>query len=547
MNTIKKSTMVLLAVIVMIAALPTMTFTASAATSLSVFGGRDTLSMALFEGRTFQFDGVAHTTSLTWTSSDSSVVKIEEDGLVAKGIGTATVTAKTAGGLKDSVTVTVREPITIAASGTQQVFTNRDYPVRTFKFVPTKDYTYSFVHEDYVYMTTAILFDENGTAIAGDDDLYGIGFSFRKTLKAGQTYYLLTYCQNVEQLGSAYYRIEVHNWSSCVSGLEFESDQINACVGDVLLPELTAMSLSEQQLTFTCSPTQVASVDEYGYVYANGNGHAVLTVQDQFGNKDTVSLVIGSARRLECGANSMGEYSREVYYAAHVFEASVDDVFSIHSNGAGFIYAELYDNDGLLEYTEEVVYGDFYMAPNMKAGEMVVLYVQPLDSNRNIQILVEKDSQATTMDSKVAYPFERFGSEVIDGALYSVVYTHTPFMMQSDFGTATGALAQTVTYTFDKSTVVDYGSGMYAVTQAGMYTITARSAYGLTDTVNIKAIDYYSGDVNEDGQVNLRDALVLYQYTSSGKAYSQLALGEITGDNQINMRDVLLLYKTITE
>ena len=57
------------------------------------------------------------------------------------------------------------------------------------------------------------------------------------------------------------------------------------------------------------------------------------------------------------------------------------------------------------------------------------------------------------------------------------------------------------------------------------------------------------GDVDQNGTVNMRDAMVLYQFVSGAKddlASEQLAAGEVDGNTTLNMRDVMKLYQFVS-
>ena len=64
-----------------------------------------------------------------------------------------------------------------------------------------------------------------------------------------------------------------------------------------------------------------------------------------------------------------------------------------------------------------------------------------------------------------------------------------------------------------------------------------------------REVSIVKGDINLDGAVNMRDAMVLYQFVSGAKddlTSEQLAAGEVDGNTTLNMRDVMKLYQFVS-
>lgn len=126
--------------------------------------------------------------SVSWESSNPEVIEFDEGGKAyCKGVGTATITLTTSGGLTATEKIVVKDCDEIKASEEKSfmVLFESDY---RYKFVPevTGVYTFSFTRDSWVFYLDASLNDAQLNEIASLENYK----EFDCTLSAGKTYYL---------------------------------------------------------------------------------------------------------------------------------------------------------------------------------------------------------------------------------------------------------------------------------------------------------------------------------------------------------------------
>lgn len=129
---------------------------------------------------------------IRWTSSDSSIVKINQSGRVEFiKAGTATVTATTESGVTTSCVITVKDFPTIKVDETKNVTISDDAPISYFYFMPEEDGYYVFCSTNTVKDTYGYIYDSDMNRLAYDDDS-GTGRNFKAgyLMEGGVTYIL---------------------------------------------------------------------------------------------------------------------------------------------------------------------------------------------------------------------------------------------------------------------------------------------------------------------------------------------------------------------
>lgn len=164
-------------------------------------------SSTLLKGKTEQLTATvlptdASNRSVTWSSSNTSVVKVSSTGLVTyvgKGTATVTATAKDGSGIKASCTYTITDDygntigtaytVTLHSktSGGVDISGDVDY----FKFTPTSSGTY-IIYTTGSTDTKGYLYNASQTQLAYSDDasISGRNFALKYNLTAGATYYI---------------------------------------------------------------------------------------------------------------------------------------------------------------------------------------------------------------------------------------------------------------------------------------------------------------------------------------------------------------------
>ena len=92
----------------------------------------------------------------------------------------------------------------------------------------------------------------------------------------------------------------------------------------------------------------------------------------------------------------------------------------------------------------------------------------------------------------------------------------------------------TLSYTFSKEVTINEATGIYSGTVYQPYTGGSGGA--------VK-----KGDVTGEGQINMQDVLLIYQYfrgkTDLEKDVDKISAADVNGDDEVNMQDVLLVYQ----
>ena len=144
----------------------------------------------------------AITESITWSSTDSSIVSVNRYGeITLNAVGTATITATSENGLVFSCVVTVEDFETIEVGQEKDVVLDGDEAY--FYFTPDEDGYYSFYSYDNDHDTYGYILNSDMEIITSDDDGGdGNNFKVRYQLEAGVTYVLKARFYNTENSGS---------------------------------------------------------------------------------------------------------------------------------------------------------------------------------------------------------------------------------------------------------------------------------------------------------------------------------------------------------
>jgi len=148
---------------------------------------------------------------VAWTSSNESVVNVDEDGYITLGKpGTAVVTAISENNLTASTSIEVLAPGTIVLNEEKTLSIEADAGIGMYEFVPEEDGIYCLYSYD-----SGETVDPVADVCTGDysylesDDDSGDGFNFRLQyeMTAGETYYFKTYLWNSEVVGNYSFKL----------------------------------------------------------------------------------------------------------------------------------------------------------------------------------------------------------------------------------------------------------------------------------------------------------------------------------------------------
>jgi len=206
--------------------------------------------------------------TITWESSDLSVVTVEDGVVTPVGIGTATVTAK-AGSFSDECSVSVNQE-TVAVTG---VSLNAEELNLT-------------VGEDPVTLVATVepenAADKTVTWTSSDPAVATVADGIVTPVTMGTT------TITVEAGGhSAKCTVYVKGAQVAVSGITLDKQELNLTVGEVsdpLVATVLPQDAMDKTVTWQSSDTKVATVDDNGAVTAVSAGSAVITAVTKDGN-----------------------------------------------------------------------------------------------------------------------------------------------------------------------------------------------------------------------------------------------------------------------
>ncbi len=546
-----KATLALvLALAMLLAAVPAVF---AAEDSFDILYGLKEVPMALHEWGMLYYESADDSVTVTWEAATEGVVEFDTDNnlMHAVGVGSTVVVATASNGQTDRVRVTVREPLTWNGEGTYNVLLNGVFGAATAAFTVPDDGIYEITANSDVMISAEIL-SEDGTNMAYDvAEGFETGFFTVDRYEAGKTYYIYMFSTDVAYKGGVTFDVSIAKSTAYTKdGVYSVDSSIRTHVGDIIQPQYIVIpSNMDANVRFTTTDTD----------YLQDNGDGTFTVidttpvtdnayihmrYDYNGNTVVKNITVDTSANmvtLQRGTQTVYIQDKQVIYNAYAFTADIDHEFTFKCKGGEFVYAQLIGVDGVIDYVDGMAIGDFYMTADMKAGDMVILYVAFLKPEAKIDILVGKTSPPTSLTLSIP----AFFCAAKPAADQYLVYNQSGFYLKSDFGTAVGSKALETTYTFsDESIVESAGDGFYGVRGTGTFTATAKTSSGLTDTITITAIDYCAGDINRDGAVDMLDAMAVFQATSGGTALTgaSLAIADQNGDAEVDMMDTFTIY-----
>ena len=222
-------------------------------------------------------------TELTWTSSDPSIVKIDENGKIT-GVkeGTATITVTSPNGKKATCTVNV---------------TVDTIEVKKIDLKPNK----KTLEAGETGQITAIIEPENATNrelvwSSSDSSIATVDSKgVIKGIKEG-TVTITAKTKDGKVVGTTTITVKVAPTPTptpkVITSLSFAQDNINIKKGNTLglVVEVTPTELSNTKLTWTSSDPSIVKVDENGKITGVKEGSATITVTSPNGKKATCTV-----------------------------------------------------------------------------------------------------------------------------------------------------------------------------------------------------------------------------------------------------------------
>lgn len=209
-------------------------------------------------------------TTVTWSSSDKKIATVDKNGKVKaiKG-GTATITAKTANGLKATCKVTVASVEFNAKSTVIQVGKSSSAVKIASKSISSDKV------KSYKSSNTKIVTVDSKGKIKGKK----VGEAkITVTMKSGAT---------------ASYKVKVQKDAVKTKSLSVSSSKVSLKKGKSTTVTVTRNPISAtEKLTWKSSDKKVATVNSKGKIVAKGKGTATITVTSSNGKKATIKVTV---------------------------------------------------------------------------------------------------------------------------------------------------------------------------------------------------------------------------------------------------------------
>lgn len=320
-------------------------------------------SLNIEMGKRTQISAIGSYSSLSWTSSDTNVVRISSAGYVfGNRPGTATITATTNDGESAVCDVTVTAPSSIDdvtfnhGSQISGSIYSDDERAWIFEVTPASSGYYIFESRYYSTDTIGYVYDANWNLIAQDDDSgENNNFIIHVYLSAGTKYHLVGRLYDVSASGSICLGFKKEEQSievpSSVSGILGSKYWLDVSLG------------SATSLNWSTSDSSIVKTPGDGYLYFVGVGSAVVTITDANNSSNsaqctvtvTTPTYVGSYINVSAVATSVNIDAGDSMCARlYGFTAPATAYYDFYTSGSVDTYGVLFDaNWDILTYNDD--------------------------------------------------------------------------------------------------------------------------------------------------------------------------------------------------
>ncbi len=241
----------------------------------------------------------SYSSPITYTSSNQKVVKIVNgDELLTVGAGTATITATTDNGLKDTIKITVEKAVTIKNGNSFEVsLFNPIAP--TYKFTAPDTGVYVFYVLQNITMFSHVgvhAYDSNFESLGGNMDNNGQSMLYIEAEK-GKTYYFTMYTE----IGMDFVTVGLKKATTKGNLKSVEKEYINY-VGQYVNPAIQVDPVNAlvnwMDFEFSSSNAAVVEVDSDGDLYCVGVGSSTITATNPDGKSCTFKVTVKNPQKL---------------------------------------------------------------------------------------------------------------------------------------------------------------------------------------------------------------------------------------------------------
>ncbi len=490
---------------------------------------------------------------VVFTSSDSNVATIENNGSIyARNAGTTVITANTPmSGKSDTCLLTVQNPVITNVSINSSYTVNIGTPYKIYPSVSPSPYrgTLYWQIEDESVATV----DEDGVVTG---------------LKVGKTSLTLTSDTGYSDVAI----IEVKQPAQTIA-LNYTSAELDIGFTLQLKAIITPETCTDR--VYWSNNNSNASVDSNGLVTAYSAGtvrvtartdsgleaHCIITVKSPVIepesialNTESVRLAKGKKHQLTATVNPSNATDKTV-----IWKSSDENVVTVSESGTiegiaqGVAVITATTSNGITASCKVTVID--YGAVNSvfcvdsaiaKTGETVKLAVSVKDNSglASFKHTVSFDSSKFTfVSAKLAEGVS--GDFAADTSMLSYGKVNLSYLNLENY-TANGALYELVFTVNDGTPANDYPITL-TFDDSDICNIEGDSLVYLTENGKITVYEYAVGDINLDGIIGTKDAVLLSKHLISSAQLNEIQLknADINGDGQISIMDRVALSKLI--
>lgn len=243
-------------------------------------------SIVIGESHTFKYeyaDPKAVAGSVSWSSSDQSVITVSEDGTIrAVDAGSATITLRMTVQNRDGVSKDFTDAVTVKVTRPELKGIKIEATAAAFKKGNEVD----------LKLTTTPMGAQAGEVewTSSDTKVATVNGGKVKCISLGKT--VITAKVKGSNISDKY---EVTVVPQTVEGISFKDPSLNMAIGETTKTTIvfTPSNADNKKVTYSSSDKTVASVDENGVVTAHKKGKAVITAtSDDGGKKATCNVEV---------------------------------------------------------------------------------------------------------------------------------------------------------------------------------------------------------------------------------------------------------------
>lgn len=436
------------------------------------------------------------TETVTWKSSDYSKVSVTNDGTINfLSEGTATITATSKNGLTATCKVEVTGYATIT-EGTEKVVSSTINNGKVkYKFVPSYTGSYVFYSYNSDFDTYGVIYDSSMNELAFNDDAQKDVSDFYVVYRmtAGQTYYLEASPfdeDSEDNIGS--YTVQIKSLESANSMTIEQGNTLTGYTEDCyyLSVKFYPENAVAEEITWKSDNETVAKISSDGRLDLLSAGTAVITARSQSGLTATCTVTVkkrNAATSIIIGNGStikgvVGGYDSLWYEftpndcekESVTWKSSDSSVVSVDSNGS---------------------------VSFLKEGTATITATSQNGLTATCNVIVESIPKASAIT--ISYEGSLIGYE---GDALSLKVEYIP----------DNALQETITWTSDDKTVATVdANGKVLFVGKGTTTITAKTASGLTASLNVtvKEVRSISLNTEESLSTSTDNGMGLFSFT----------------------------------